>query len=63
MTDSASFDIDKLKAMDGVIITVELRNGKVFTLSDAWYAGEGSVSSEEGEISVRWESSTDGVWS
>lgn len=63
ITDSSTLDINKLKEADGVIVTVEFRNGKIFTLSDAWYAGEGSVTSEEGEIAVRWESSTDGVWS
>ena len=34
---------------------MELANGKVVLLRDAWYAGEGNVGTEEANIQVRFE--------
>ena len=36
-------------------ITLELANGKVATWRNAWYAGEGDVGTENGNIQVRFE--------
>ncbi len=55
ITDSATLDVEALKDVDGATITLELANGKVFLLRDAWYANEGNVQTEEGNITVRFE--------
>lgn len=49
--DSANF-----QGSDNVTVTLELANGKIIVLSNAWFAGEGKVECEEGEITVRFES-------
>ena len=36
-------------------ITVELVTGDVFNLYEAWYAGDGQVETENGELAVRFE--------
>lgn len=56
-TNHRDLDLEKLFLQDGVTVTLEEANGKVVSLSDAWFAGEGTVATEEGEIAVRWESS------
>lgn len=55
ISDSASLDLAKLVTLDGVTVTLELGNGKVIVLRDAWYAGEGTGNSEEANIGVRFE--------
>ena len=55
ITDSKNLDIEKLFTLDGATITLELANGKVFVLREAWFAGEGSVTTEEAAIAVRFE--------
>lgn len=60
-TDSVDLDLAALLEQDDVTITLELNNGKVITLSEAWFAGEGKASTEEGEIEVRWESAKEAI--
>ncbi len=55
ITDRGSLDLAALVSGRDVTVTLELGNGKVIVLRDAWFAGEGTGSSEEGEIAVRWE--------
>lgn len=55
VTDRGSLDLKALVTMKGATITLELANGKVVVLRDAWYADEGTVTTEEGEIPVRFE--------
>lgn len=55
ITDRGDLDLQKLVTMDGVTVTLELANGKVFVLRDAWYASEGNVQTEEGNIQFRME--------
>ena len=57
ITDNTNFDIEALIKMDGVTATVELATGKTFILRNSWYAGEGELSTEEGEIQLRLEGS------
>lgn len=48
----------KLADLTGKIdstVTVELLNGKVIVLRNAWFAGEGNGNSEEGNIAFRFE--------
>lgn len=60
LTDSADLDLSTLVNSDGVTVTLELANGKVIVLNRAWFAGEGSGNTEEGNIAVRFESAQEG---
>lgn len=55
VTDSRDLDLAQLAGIEDATVTLELINGKVITLRQAWFAGEGQVSNEEGEIGVRFE--------
>lgn len=55
ITDSSDLDLAALVKLDGVSVTMELGNGKVILLRDAWYAGEGTGNSEDANIAVRFE--------
>lgn len=55
VTDSSSLDLKTLLQLDGVTATLELANGKVIVLRNAWYAGDGNVQTEEGNIVLRIE--------
>lgn len=62
ISDGANISIEKLKAMTSETIVLSLfvdqtGPGKVITLSNAWWAGDGKGSSN-GKIPVRWESRT-----
>ena len=60
ITDNLGLDLDKLVTGEGVTITLELANGKVISLAEAWYAAEGTGNTDEGNLSVRWESRQQG---
>lgn len=55
ITDRGNLALETLLAITGATVTLELANGKVIALRDAWYAGEGTGNTEEGEIGVRFE--------
>ena len=55
ITDSGTLDLSALTNIVDATVTLELANGKVFTLRDAWYAADGEVGSEEANIQVRFE--------
>ncbi len=55
ITDRGSLDLAVLVAGRDLTVTLSLSNGKVIVLRDAWFAGEGTASTEEAEIPVRWE--------
>ena len=55
ITDRSDLDLAAMLNLDGVTVTLELGNGKVVLLRDAWYAAEGTGNSEEGNIQVRFE--------
>lgn len=61
ITDRAGMDLDKLLTFKDGTVTLELANGKVVLLSDAYYAGEGTGTTEEGEIPVRFEGKAEEV--
>ena len=46
--------------MDNATVTLDLAIGKTIVLSNAWFAGEGSVTTGEAEIAVRFESRHEG---
>lgn len=54
-TDDAALDAKALLSTKDATVTLELANGKVFVLKDAWYAEEGTIKTGEGEIPIRFE--------
>lgn len=54
-TDRSDMDLEALLKVEGATVTLELANGKVISLKDAWYAGEGTVNTGEANIGVRFE--------
>jgi len=55
ITDRGTLDLNSLVMLTGATVTLELANGKVIVLRDAWFAGEGTGNTEEGNIAVRFE--------
>jgi hypothetical protein len=55
--DRGTLDVAALASGRDLTVTLSLANGKVIVLRDAWFAGEGTASTEEAEIPVRWEGS------
>lgn len=55
-TDTDEQDLEALFQTRDATVTLELANGKVCVWEDAYYAGEGNVTTEEGEIAMRFES-------
>ncbi|MGN6105101.1 MAG: phage tail tube protein [Kofleriaceae bacterium] len=55
ITDRGNLDLAAVVTGKDQTVTLTLGNGKVILLRDGWFAGEGTVSSEEAEIPVRWE--------
>ena len=54
-TDSPDLSMQQLVQLSGVTVTLELGNGKVIALRDAWFAGDGTAQTEEANIQVRFE--------
>ncbi len=55
ITDRQDLSLEKLQAIESSTVTLELANGKVIALSEAWYASEGTGNTEEGNIAARFE--------
>ncbi|HET9063675.1 MAG TPA: phage tail tube protein [Candidatus Binatia bacterium] len=55
ITDRGTLDLATLVGGRDLTVSLTLGNGKLVVLRDAWFAGEGSGSTEEAEITVRWE--------
>lgn len=58
VTDAPDLVLATLGAVEDATVTLELANGKVFMLRNAWYAGDLNPSTEQGEIPVRFEGKT-----
>lgn len=58
ITDSGTLDLEALVMMDDVTVTLELSNGKVIVLRNAWYAGDGTGQTQEANIQFRFEGKT-----
>jgi len=54
-TDGADVDIPNLVQIQNATVTLDLANGKMFVLHDAYFAAEGTVNTGEGNIGVRFE--------
>lgn len=55
ITDRGNLDVAALVGQKDVTVTLSLGNGKVIVLREAWYASEGTASTEQAQIPVRWE--------
>jgi hypothetical protein len=55
ITDNDELDLEKLVETRDATVTIELANGKIFVLREAFYAADGNVTTTEGEIEVRFE--------
>lgn len=55
ITDRGTLDLEALVALKDATITLELANEKVVVLREAWFAGEGTGSTDEANIAVRFE--------
>lgn len=55
ITDRSDLDVESFMDIDEGTITLSLANGKVFVLKEAWYAADGDIETEEGNIQVRFE--------
>lgn len=55
MRDRRDLDRRRLTTIANATVTVALPNGKLFSLYEAWFAGEGSGTTENAELSVRFE--------
>lgn len=54
-THDSSLDLTALLKVSDATITLTLPNKKIFILRNAWFAKEGEASTEEGEVSIRFE--------
>ncbi len=55
VTDSRTLDLDALVRLEDVTVTLELANGKTVVLRNAWYAADGTVGTEQGNVQIRFE--------
>ncbi len=55
ITDRRGLDLAALLDTKNATVTLEAANGKVIVLRNAWFAGDGNVQTEEGNIQVRFE--------
>ncbi len=58
ITDRGDLSLDDLFTMEDATITLQLANGKMVALNKAYYAGEGTVTTQEGEVAVKWNGDT-----
>lgn len=55
ITDRSDVSLESLVMTKDATVTLELGNGKVIVLREAWYAAEGTFNTEEGNGQVRFE--------
>lgn len=55
ITHDSDLDLGALIDTNDATVTLELGNGKVIVLRNAWFAGEGTGNTEEGNVAVRFE--------
>lgn len=55
ITDSKNLDVQALQEVEDATITLLLANGKTVVFEHAWYAADGDIGTQEGNIQVRFE--------
>lgn len=53
--DRGDLDLNALLTMENATVSLQLGNDKSIALRNAWFAGEGSGNTEDGNIAVRFE--------
>jgi hypothetical protein len=56
ITDSYDLDTVGLRQITNSTVVIQLINGKSWLFEDAWYSSEGDMSTDEGEIGLRFDS-------
>lgn len=55
ITDSSTLSLEALVTLTDATVMLRLANGKLIVLRGAWFAGEGTGNTDEGNIGVRFE--------
>ena len=55
VTDNAGLRLEALITTNDATVLLRLANGKLIVLRNAWFAGEGTGNTEEGNVAVRFE--------
>ena len=55
ITDRKDLDVSALQNITDATLTLRLANGKTVVLQNAWYAADGDIGTEEGNVQVRFE--------
>lgn len=55
VTDRNDLDLTSLLELADATVTLQLANGKIIVLRNAVFAADGNVTTEEGEVEVRFE--------
>ena len=53
--DRKTLDLSKLVNKSDATVTLQLAVGKIFVLRDGWFAGDGTATSADAELEVRFE--------
>ena len=53
ITDSDELDVKTILSLRDSLATLDLANGKTFVLREAFYAGDGNIKTDEGEIEFK----------
>lgn len=56
VTDAADLDVKAVATMKDATVTLKVANGKTILLHNAYFAGEGTIATDEGNIGCRFES-------
>lgn len=60
ITDRGTLSLRDLIGQTDVTVTLDIANGKIISITDAWFAADGNGSTEEANFQVRWESKKQG---
>ena len=60
ITDDGNINVKQLVTGEGLTVTLELLSGKAVVLTEAVFTEEGTVTTEEGTIAVRFDSGVEG---
>lgn len=55
ITDNEDLSLDALTQVRDATVTLTLANGKIIVLREAYFSADGNVTTEEGEIEVRFD--------
>ena len=61
ITDRGTLDVKALVTGKDLTVTLLFANGKVFALKDAWYSGDGNLTTGEAEIEVEWKGTAEEI--